>query len=340
MLQTLKFRGNNPTFQLGKCEGDCDKDADCLGQLVCFQKDAGGTGKVPGCAGKDTSRNDFCVDPADMGAPTGSPPTTPTAPAPTGSPPTAPTAPTRQRTALYNYGASPPTMVLPLGVCEGDCDSDSDCASGLVCLQRGANAGPVPGCSGTDNGKTDYCISSGASPSPPSPPPPGPSPTPPAPTSPGSQNFKLKMYWEEGYFWQEETFERKWCMRCRDGSCDNGDRIYIETCSDDGVERFDFNYVDSDEVQIKVHGTDLCMERSDKSVYIRSCDSGNAQQRWWAAAGGFDEYRFEISQVSASNLCVTQRHHPKSDELIHMEPCTLPRSSDTSYWEKCFDDNC
>ena len=239
--------------------------------------------------------------------------------------------------SLYNYGASPPTSVLPLGVCEGDCDFDSDCASGLTCLQRGLNAGPVPGCNGRDNGKTDYCVSRNASPSAPT----GPSPTPPAPTSNSvSQDFKLKMYWEEGYYWQEETFERKWCMRCRDGDCEIGDKLYIETCSDDGVERFDFDYVNSEEVLIKVHGTDRCLERSNKEVYIRSCDSGKSSQRWWAANGGFDEYRFEISQLGATNLCVTQRHHPKADELIHMEPCELPRSSDTSFWERCYSNEC
>ena len=35
-----------------------------------------------------------------------------------------------------------------LGVCEGDCDTDSDCGIGLMCFQRGGNE-PVPGCSGT-----------------------------------------------------------------------------------------------------------------------------------------------------------------------------------------------
>lgn len=319
-LQTLRNRGSNPSFQLGQCEGDCDNDDDCTGQLICFQKNSGGSGQVPGCAGTDTTRVDFCIDPADIGAPTGSPP----APAPTGGP----------RTALFNYGPSPPTSVLPLGVCEGDCDADSDCASGLRCLQRGANAGPVPGCNGRDDGKTDYCVASGASP--PSPSPPGPAPT----SSSVSQNFKLKMYWEEGYFWQEESFERKWCMRCRGGSCGTGDKLYIENCSDDGVERFDFDYINSDEVLIKLHGTDRCLERAGRDIYIRSCNSGNSLQRWWAKTGEFDEYRFEISQLTATNLCVTQRHHPKPDEEVELEPCETARSSDTSFWVRCYNDSC
>eukprot|EP00980_Cylindrotheca_fusiformis_P021855 scaffold8694_cov135-Cylindrotheca_fusiformis.AAC.2 len=41
----------------------------------------------------------------------------------------------------------------------GDCDSDNDCESGLICFQRGAYES-VPGCSGgsSDGSLSDYCI--------------------------------------------------------------------------------------------------------------------------------------------------------------------------------------
>lgn len=332
-LQSISYRGADPSFRLGQCEGDCDDDSDCQSGLICFQKGLGGSGEVPGCSGRDTSRNDFCIDPADVGgAPSGPSPTSPTAPAP------APTS-SGSRTALFNYGASPPSSVFPLGVCEGDCDVDSDCEGNLRCLQRGSNAGPVPGCNGRDDGKTDYCVSPSADPSPPSAP--GPSPPAPAPTSSSvDQDFKLKMYWEEGYYWQEESFERKWCMRCRGGSCSSGDKIYIEECDDDGVERFDFDYVNRDEVLIKINGSDRCLERAGRDIYVRSCDSGKSLQRWWAKTGDFDESRFEISQLGATNLCVTQRHHPKPDEEVELEPCTQARESQTSFWQRCYSNSC
>ena len=47
-----------------ECEGDCDSDSHCKGSLVCFQKT--GYAKVPGCGGRDSSRNDFCVDPNNL----------------------------------------------------------------------------------------------------------------------------------------------------------------------------------------------------------------------------------------------------------------------------------
>lgn len=40
--------------------------------------------------------------------------------------------------------------------CQGDCDSDVDCANGLVCFQRDMYD-PVPGCAGTGNQNWDYC---------------------------------------------------------------------------------------------------------------------------------------------------------------------------------------
>lgn len=59
--------------------------------------------------------------------------------------------------ALISYGGSPPDFRFPLGLCEGDCDLDSHCQAGLICFQRTQNV-PVPGCTGSDSSKTDYCI--------------------------------------------------------------------------------------------------------------------------------------------------------------------------------------
>ena len=174
--------------------------------------------------------------------------------------------------------------------------------------------------------------------------PPGPSPTPPpaSPPSPasGPSNFKLKIYWQEGYFWQEESFERKWCMRCLGGVCGVGDQIFIEACDDNGVQRFDFEYVSSDEVLIKLSGTNRCLQRSNRNIFVRNCSSTTSLQKWWAKVGQFNGDRFEISQKSAPDMCVTQPHHPKSGEKVYLEPCSQPRESDTSFWERCTTASC
>ena len=49
-----------------------------------------------------------------------------------------------------------PDISRKLGDCEGDCDRDSDCASGLKCFQRGS--APVPNCRGSPGARgADYC---------------------------------------------------------------------------------------------------------------------------------------------------------------------------------------
>ena len=50
----------DPTFKLDVCEGDCDGDDDCKGDLVCFQRD--GYREVPGCLGKGDDGWDYCIE--------------------------------------------------------------------------------------------------------------------------------------------------------------------------------------------------------------------------------------------------------------------------------------
>ncbi|KAL3927051.1 MAG: hypothetical protein SGBAC_013240, partial [Bacillariaceae sp.] len=107
---------------LSICMGDCDEDSDCGPGLKCFQRIQ--NTPVPGCSGglEDKSNSDYCI-------------------------------PIEQ----------PPVVVIettsPLGLCEGDCDSNDDCGNGLVCYQR-SEYEHVPGCTGgtADGSRTDYCV--------------------------------------------------------------------------------------------------------------------------------------------------------------------------------------
>ncbi|KAL7523702.1 hypothetical protein ACHAXR_000294, partial [Thalassiosira sp. AJA248-18] len=42
--------------------------------------------------------------------------------------------------------------------------------------------------------------------------------------------FRLKLYWEEGYFWQERTEEKWWCMSCPDGKCERSHKMELRNC--------------------------------------------------------------------------------------------------------------
>eukprot|EP00980_Cylindrotheca_fusiformis_P004439 scaffold948_cov106-Cylindrotheca_fusiformis.AAC.11 len=119
-LEYVEFRGTKP---LGLCQGDCDRNSDCEDGLECFQRSANVA--VPGCAkgDEDESRTDYCIAIA-------------------------------KQLPTISFSEK-----LPLGLCQGDCDSDEDCEGTLSCQQRHAGE-EVNGCNGggEDASETDYCV--------------------------------------------------------------------------------------------------------------------------------------------------------------------------------------
>jgi len=152
----LNFVRNPPRSPLGLCEGDCDDDDECAGDLKCFQRNRRGQA-VPGCSpgGDDDNTSDFCYREMSL-APTKSP-------APTRSPTKSPSVgPSIWTTPKLMFVRNPPRS--PLGVCEGDCDDDDECEGNLKCFQRERRFQPVPGCEmgGDDDNESDYCYSEDA----------------------------------------------------------------------------------------------------------------------------------------------------------------------------------
>jgi hypothetical protein len=130
------------TYGLAQCEGDCDSDDDCRGQLSCFQNNGGVT--PPGCSGSVTWEMDYCYNPASGTQTT-------TTPAPTTSEPK----------TLEFIDWRPEVADTPRKECQGHCKSDAQCEGDLVCLDLGAgrvDAGQtVPGCLGTGTYDVAYC---------------------------------------------------------------------------------------------------------------------------------------------------------------------------------------
>jgi hypothetical protein len=161
----------NSRNKLGLCEGDCDTNSDCESGLVCHQREA--YEPIPnGCRGSLRWSTDLCVRPGS--------------------------------------GRVPDTQSNKLGLCGGDCDSDNDCRSGLVCHQREANEPFPEGCEGdSSRWSTDYCVRPGSD----------------RVADTGSNNdvavsnplgtvssgpFRLRIYWEPGYDWQG-SYTEKFC---------------------------------------------------------------------------------------------------------------------------------
>ena len=62
-IPSLDFIKNPPDSALGLCEGECDTNSDCQGDLICYQRDK--NDPVPGCSGgtSEGSLSDYCIDP-------------------------------------------------------------------------------------------------------------------------------------------------------------------------------------------------------------------------------------------------------------------------------------
>jgi hypothetical protein len=124
-------------------------------------------------------------------------------------------------------------------------------------------------------------------------------------------------------------------MSCR-GRCSAGGEIAIFDC-DDSPTQWEFVSHGPNEVQIKVADRNICVEEfPGNDLELADCDSNNQKQRFVAFGGSFNDRRFEISPKQRQGWCMTQRHHPKNNESVNVEPCVTARrdGSNTSYWNK------
>jgi hypothetical protein len=214
-----------------------------------------------------------------------------------------------------------PSSVYPLKVCQGDCDKDSDCTGSLKCFQR-SGLQRVPGCSGTTSkwSGIDFCYD-----------PDNGSNNNNDDSSGGSGGFRLRLYWEDGYYWQESSSERKYCMQCDGSSCGTGDKVLIQTCGS-GNTKLEFYQKSGTEASLRDTQSKLCMRvESNNGIRMRSCDSGDSKQRF---QGSFSSSKFEIQPKGDSSKCVTIQHHPRTGEDLRLFDCSTARGDDTSYWKK------
>jgi len=122
-LKNLGGSGCTESKPCAVCQGDCDTDFDCTPGLKCFQRN--GHEKVPGCktgGSGDASGWDFCYKEEKVTS-----------------------------TAHWNDCNS-----IICGQCQGDCDTDANCAEGLKCFQRNGGES-IPGCKGSAHAGWDYC---------------------------------------------------------------------------------------------------------------------------------------------------------------------------------------
>ena len=212
--------------------------------------------------------------------------------------------------AVYRGNGGP----YPLRLCEGDCDIDQHCEGDLVCHQRD-RGDDAPGCylnRWRRYSRTDFCVhkdggggsstGGGGSSS-------GGGVSGGGGGSTGRETFALKLYWEQGYYWQEERFERKWCMRCRSG-CQAYRQLRIVDCDRVRPTQWRFIHYDNkgDEVQIRIRDRPLCMEvdTRENEIFLAPCNPFEEKQRFISQGGSFYSYRFEIVPKTKRGWCLTQ----------------------------------
>ena len=147
-----------------RCQGDCDDDGGCAGDLECFSRS--GFEAVPGCIGEGGMYDidlgaDICIS---KYAPTSFPSSVPSTMPSLSSSPTVSSVPTTPFKEIEFVG-SRCNDAFSSGKCEqctGDCDEDSDCAGGMLCFKRDGGE-DVPGCSwgahggSLKGGDEDFC---------------------------------------------------------------------------------------------------------------------------------------------------------------------------------------
>jgi len=71
VVKPIEKMGIGPFANLQECQGDCDSNTDCAGELICYQRYYGG--ETPGCSGNDGPPYtwDYCSHPGVGGWPYG-----------------------------------------------------------------------------------------------------------------------------------------------------------------------------------------------------------------------------------------------------------------------------
>mmetsp|Transcript_44712 Transcript_44712/g.50484 ORF Transcript_44712/g.50484 Transcript_44712/m.50484 type:complete len:390 (+) Transcript_44712:1-1170(+) len=118
--------GNGSSLNL--CEGDCDSDSDCKGDLICFEKSKSRSQDVPSCS-YPRNREGYKVD--------------------------------WDYCTYSKYRVKKQSRSTGLGICDGNCSRNSDCSGDLICFKDAMNnVRMVPGCtfSAGWSKSFNYCV--------------------------------------------------------------------------------------------------------------------------------------------------------------------------------------
>jgi len=145
-------------------------------------------------------------------------------------------------------------------------------------------------------------------------------------------SFQLKLYWEEGYCWQNEWDEREWCLECEGLSCGEDDYLWIKKCDDDeNKQRFVYRPISGTEGgHLLPYGRqDLCWEQTRVNAHqLRPCSNEPKQIIMGIQFDGI----FEMHPGGQPEKCLEQHHDPKNKEIVRANECETARGDHTNFW--------
>lgn len=158
---------------------------------------------------------------------------------------------------------------------------------------------------------------------------------------PPTRPFRLKLYWQESYQWQDFRQDPKFCMECSGSDmCFAGNLIYPKYCSESAVDQ-PFTAIGTTirpltdiSLCFTVMGyktvPDTDGELIPQPIEIQKCGEDDRNQQFLMRSLTDDS--FEISPIDRPERCLASAHHPKLYEKMHARSCSDSRVDTTSSW--------
>lgn len=146
---------------------------------------------------------------------------------------------------------------------------------------------------------------------------------------PPSDYFQMKLYWEEGYYWQENKSEKRFCADCN-GECSSG-KVKLRECDyrkDRQFWRWNNGKLESKE------GPGYCMSyegtaNEGEKISMKTCNSAT---KFMGILTPPNENRFMWHAQGNNYLCVTNPHHPRGNEELRFNKCNVALIDETAFW--------
>jgi len=147
-------------------------------------------------------------------------------------------------------------------------------------------------------------------------------------TTSSGRSFQLKLYWQQGFNWQNHPKEKAWCLECKD-ECKDGKRLYVRECNTSNRKQ---KFVFKNNKFSPSGAQGLCAHFNDVKSELRLGGCGAISSNFQT----FTEKKFSNNKFryNVKSRCLTQHHHPRDHEKVRLGPCTKAARDNTVFWVK------